>query len=344
MWYTLPVVRTRESEGTWATDIVVLRGAAPGTIPLASVVLPAPRLPMSSTTARARQLARQPLAECHGLLFTRGAVSRHTPPWRSERYCSRSVASRQLLPSDLRAECPASPCSKPPPHRLVRLPGELRHEASDHAVRMSARAALSHRGACGGLIHTRPSAKRDHRALALEDQGDAMPHGISARRADAGPPGFRRFVLPVRRAISPGCGVEDAYGGTGRFRLPTGFFPLSRFTPPTSASGPEPWVLGSYRLAHAPSPRFAGRAPAQAHGDHALAARQRFQAGVERDACRIRFRAAARSSTRAHARRSPRWRWRPTPRSPTPRRAQRRHPGHRRRRPVLPRDPATSST
>ena len=86
------------------------RAAARRTMPLASVVFPAPRLPISSTTPRARQLARQPLAQRDGLLLRGGAIACGTlPPWR----CGQILAAGRWR----------SGTSRPAPARRSRRPG-----------------------------------------------------------------------------------------------------------------------------------------------------------------------------------------------------------------------------
>ena len=66
-----------------------------------------------------------------------------------------------------------------------------------------------------GLIHTRPSGKAITRPLALEHQRHAVFRGEGARRADA-VRWISAVVLPVRRAISPGCGVSTRTRRRGR--------------------------------------------------------------------------------------------------------------------------------
>ena len=139
-------------------------------------------------------------------------------------------------------------------------------------------------------------------------------------------------VLPVSRAISPGCGV--------RMRMR----PRGREAPPTSASASS--TIGPCeRLGQraAPAPRSAARAQPGPDRDHGLALRQRLQVGVERDAARFGFGSGSVISSGACDAISA-IALRPTPPSPAPRR--RAAPPSRPSppRPVLPRDPPTTST
>ena len=175
--------------------------------------------------------------------------------------------------------------------RLVRAVGELRQQARDQAGEDVAGAAGAHRRRAGGIDPHAAVGECDHGALAFEHEGDAVLRGVGARGADAvrlnfggGLAGEARHFAGVRR--------EHAHA---RRTAPRGL--------PTSASASS--TIGpreGFEPAQCTIAAMCGARPRPGPDrDHALALGQRFQIGVERDAARFGFAAAAPSSAPAHA-------------------------------------------
>src|ERR1019366_9101594 len=213
MWYTLP-----NGPYSWISVNVGLetssRSAAPWprTIPLASVVLPAPRLPISSTTPERGNspASRSPSA----MVSSSDAVWYLGTLLHRVRKILQKVGGQQAL----LAERPGAELSRETVqvnrrrHRLVRALGELRHQTRDHPGEDVARAALPHGGRAGRVDPHPAVGKRDRRALSFEDQGDAMLRGISTRRADAIRLNFGGG-FPRQTRHFAGVRGEDAYAG-----------------------------------------------------------------------------------------------------------------------------------
>src|SRR5674476_280719 len=144
MWYTLP-----NGPYSWISVNVGLetssRSAAPRprTIPLASVVLPAPRLPISSTTPErgSSPASRSPSA----IVSSSDAVRYVGTLLHRVRQISQKVGRHQaLVPEYPRAELSRQSVQvNRRRHRLFRALRELRHQARDHPGQDVARAALA---------------------------------------------------------------------------------------------------------------------------------------------------------------------------------------------------------
>src|SRR5450759_2366848 len=213
MWYMLP-----KGPYSWIKVNVGLETSwcsaapRPRTMPLASVVLPAPRLPISSTTPeRGNSLAsRSPSA----------IVSSSDAVWyvgtflhRVRKILQNVGGDEALLAECLRAELPRETVQvNRRRHRLVRALRELRHQARDHPGEDVAAAALPHGGCAGRVDPHPPWGERDHGALTFEDQGDAVLRGISTRRADAIRLNFGGGIACQTRPFA-GVRGEDAYPG-----------------------------------------------------------------------------------------------------------------------------------
>ena len=288
-----PRVLVNQGEGG-ARHLLRFGGArVPSTMPLASVVLPAPRLPISSTAAPGGSVARQPLAERDGLLLRGGPVCRHIPPWRREDTRSRSVAMSALL-ADLarRRSRPPGRAGRPRRPRLPRAArGTAPRKPAIKPVRMSPVPPVAMAGLPVGLIHTRPSGKAIRVRWPLSTRQTWRSSAKSRGAGGARRPRSRRTVLPVSRAISPGCGVRT------RSRPPVDHFvPASAFR----RVGVQHHGLGEllHRAAHHRHGIGVG-AQARPDGDHVLALRDGLQAavieGAQRNAARLGLAAAARS-------------------------------------------------
>src|ERR1035437_943432 len=186
MWYTLG-----PGPYSWIKVNVGLETSSrcatprPRTIPLASVVLPTPRLPMSSTTPeRGKSPARR---SPRAIVSSSDAVRYLGTLLHGVRKIDQKIGREHAL----LAECLGAELSGETVqvngrrHRLVRVLRELRDQARDHPGEDVAAAALAHGGRAGGVDPHAAVGERDHGALSFEDQGYAMFRGISTRRADA---------------------------------------------------------------------------------------------------------------------------------------------------------------
>src|ERR1035437_553496 len=272
MWYTSPA-----GPYSWIKVNVGLETSSysaaprPRTIPLASVVFPAPRLPISSTTPRRGNspASRSPSA----MVSSSDAVWYVGTLLHRVRKILQKIGGQQALFSEcLRAELSREAVQvNRRRHRLAGALRELRHQTRDHPGEDVAAAALPHRGRAGRVDPHLAVGERDHRALAFEDQGDAMLRGISTRRADAirlnfggGLPGQPRHFAGVRG--------EDAYAGGNTADLVHQRIGVQYH---------RSFERTGQRLDHRRDLRRASQS--WPHGNHVLALRQRFQAGVERD-------------------------------------------------------------
>src|ERR1039457_6345175 len=284
MWYTLP-----STPYSWIKVNVGLDTSScsatprPRTIPLASVVLPAPRLPINSTTPRRGNspASRSPSAKvsssdalrCLGTLLHR------------VRKILQQIRGQQaLVPERLRAAFPRQSVQvNRRRHRLVGALLELRHQARDEPGEDVAAAALPHRRRAGRVDPYPAVAERDHRALPFEHQRDAMLRGISTRYADAVRLNVRRG-FPGQTRHFAGVRGEDAYAGGMAVALPHHALSHQRvgvqYHRPFERLGQPIYHRRDFWRASQP----------RAHRNHALALRQRFQVGVERDAARFGFR------------------------------------------------------
>src|ERR1035437_8079150 len=225
MWYTLgpgPYSWIKVNVGLDTSSCSAT--PRPRTIPLASVVLPAPRLPINSTTPRRGNspASRSPSA----IVSSSDAVRYLGTLLRRVRKILQKVGSHQaLLPECLRAELSRQSVQvNRSRHRQVRALRELRHQARDHPGEDVAASALSHRRRAGRVDPHPAIGERDHRALPFENQGDTMFRGISTRRADAirlnlgsGFPRQTRHFAGVRRedADARGKAANPAYQRIG---------------------------------------------------------------------------------------------------------------------------------
>src|ERR1017187_3775088 len=220
MWYTLgpgPYSWIRVNVGLDTSSYSAT--PRPRTIPLASVVLPAPRLPINSTTPRrgSSPASRSPSA----IVSSSDAVRYLGTLLHRVRKILQQIGGQQaLVPECLGAKLPRQSVQvNRRRHRLVRAFRELRHQARDEPGEDVATAALPHRRRAG-RVDPRPAVgERDHRALPFEHQRDAMLRGISTRHADAVRLNVRRG-FPRQTRHFAGVRGEDAYAGGMAVALP----------------------------------------------------------------------------------------------------------------------------
>ena len=196
-------------------------------------------------------------------------------------------------------------------------------------VRMSPVPPVPMAGVPVGLIQTRPSGN----AISVRwPFSTSVTSRVAWRRrapCPRGPSALRRWILPVSRAISPGCGVSTRM----RSRRPGRLARSGRRHPAPSA------VRTPRRGVHQRRRSPAARPSPGPIAITVLPSASGFQVGGDGDRAVRRLFAAARSSTPARARRSAESRSRPRPPSPAPRpRAARPGPPWPAR-PVLPREP-----
>src|ERR1035441_2021296 len=295
MWYTLgpgPYSWIKVNVGLDTSSCPAT--PRPRTIPLASVVLPAPRLTFSTTPPPRRLPINSPAPgggsspasrSPSAIVSSSDAVRYLGTLLHRVRKILQQIGGQQALVAEcLGAKLPRQSVQvNRRRHRLVRAFRELRHQARDEPGEDVATAALPHRRRAG-RVDPRPAVgERDHRALPFEYQRDAMLRGISTRHADAVRLNVRRG-FPRQTRHFAGVRGEDAYEIGRAFALP--YHALShqrvgvQYHRPFERLGQPIYHRRDLRRASQP----------RAHRDHALALRQRFQVGVERDAARFGFR------------------------------------------------------
>src|ERR1039457_5178656 len=179
-------------------------GAAPNpwTIPLASVVLPAPRLPISSTVAPRGSVCdrRSPRA----MVSSSEAVRKTGTLLQGRRKIAEQIGSRQAFFGERGGAQFAG--------QSVQVDGggdglagifrKLAQKAGDHAREDIARAAGAHGGRAGGVDPNAPVGKSDQRALPLQHYPDPPLCGHPPRPAGAegGGPGGINPTPPVGKS------------------------------------------------------------------------------------------------------------------------------------------------
>src|SRR5271157_1665371 len=179
-WYTRPFPYSWIRLKVGLETSSAAAAPSPLTIPFASVVLPAPRLPVSSTTpcAGSARASRSPRA----MVSSSDAVRYVGTLLHGVRKISQNVGGDEaFLPHRPRADLAREPVQvNRGGHRLVRLTGKLRQEAGDHAHQQVAASAGAQRGRARGIDPHAAVGEGNHRALAFENQGNAAVGGEGA--------------------------------------------------------------------------------------------------------------------------------------------------------------------
>src|SRR6185369_11493785 len=154
-------------------------------MPLAIVVLPAPRLPIKRTTPRR---GNSPASRSPSAMVSSSDAVRyvgtllHGGGQETQNVGRDQALFAELARADLSGEAVQIDRGR---NRLVGLFRKLRQQARDHPGEDVAAAAGAERGSTGRVDPDTAIGEPDHGALSFEDKRDAVPGSECARDADA---------------------------------------------------------------------------------------------------------------------------------------------------------------